>query len=201
VHICFEGIDGCGGTTQSSFLGRFLTKEGFKVHITQEPSGGKIGQLLREFLKNNKIHPSTDALLFAADRSHHYFNEIKKKIDQGYIVISDRFIESSIVYQSAQSQAISIEWIKQINKFVKMPDITILLDIPPIISLHRKKGELLEKFENIEFLEKVRSLYLERANEENYYIINSNQSLEKVQEKIQTIIMNELNNKFEKPLK
>ncbi|MHA1725700.1 MAG: dTMP kinase [Promethearchaeota archaeon] len=188
----FEGVDGCGSTTHSKLLKVFLTNLGFKVYLTREPSNSEIGVLLRKFLSDNSIPPITDALLFAADRNYHYHIEIKKKLEEGYIVISDRYLESSIVYQSLQIPEISVEWVAEINRFVGKPDLTIVLDIDPKISMERKRGELLEKFENISFLTKVRQLYLERAKNEGYEVINTNDIIELVQEKIQQIVLKKL---------
>ncbi|MFX0080338.1 MAG: dTMP kinase [Candidatus Hodarchaeota archaeon] len=194
LFIVLDGIDGCGTTTHSQLLAGFLEhKKGFKVHLTQEPSKSDIGKLLRKFLKNKEIPPTTDALLFAADRDLHYHNEIKKKLDDGYMVISDRYIESSIIYQSIQSDRITIEWVKELNKFIGHPDITIILDIDPKIALARKNGEYLEKFENNTFLDKVRNLYLSRAKQEGYHIISSDDIIEFVQEKIQKLVLDMLN--------
>jgi dTMP kinase len=190
--IVLDGGDGSGTSTHSQLLAGFLEHKGFKVHLTQEPSKSEIGKILRRFLKNKEIPPTTDALMFAADRDLHYHNEIKKKLDEGYIVISDRYLESSIVYQSIQSERISVEWIKQLNKFVGQPDLTIILDVDPKTALARKNAEELEKFEDFEFLEKVRNLYLTRAKQEKYYIINSDDIIELVQEKIQKIILDKL---------
>lgn len=75
-----DGVDGSGTTTHSKLLVSFLEYQGFKVHLTREPSKSEIGILLRKFLKNKEIPPTTDALLFAADRDLHYNNEIKKKL-------------------------------------------------------------------------------------------------------------------------
>lgn len=190
--IVIDGIDGAGTTTHSSLLAGFLEGRGLSIHLTQEPSKSDIGEILRKFLKNKAIPPCTDALLFAADRSLHYYNEIKRKLDEGYIVISDRYIESSIVYQSVQSDEISIEWVKEINKFAGEPDLTIILDINPKISLARKTQEDLEKFEDTTFLDKVRELYLKRAEQKGYYIINSDDIIEFVQAKIQKIVIDSL---------
>ncbi len=192
LFIVLEGGDAAGTTTHSRLLKGFLESQGFKVHLTQEPSQSKIGKLLREFLKNKDIPPSTDALLFAADRNLHFNNEIKKKLEEGFIVISDRYIESSIVYQSVQSTEISVEWVKEINKFVGWPDITIILDIDPKTALARKQNEDLEKFEDTVFLDKVRNLYLQRAKQENYHVISSDDIIEIVQEKIQKLIIEKL---------
>ncbi len=190
--VVIDGIDGAGTTTHCRLLKGFLESKKLRVHLTQEPSKNEIGVLLRNFLKNNEIPPTTDALLFAADRDLHYHKEIKKKLDEGFIVISDRYIESSIIYQSLQSEVISIEWIKEINKFVGQPDLTIILDIDPKISLARKSEEILEKFEDTHFLEKVRNLYLDRAKKNGYAVISTDDIIEFVHEKIQELVIEKL---------
>ena len=190
--IALEGIDGSGTSTHSILLKGFLESKGFKVHLTMEPSESDIGKLVRKYLKDKDVPPTTDALLFAADRDLHYKIEIKNKLEEGYIVISDRYLESSIVYQSVQSDKISVDWVKEINKFVGEPDITIILDIDPKIALARKEDEDLEKFEDTNFLDKVRDLYLSRAKKKGYNIISSDDIIEFVQEKIQKIILDKL---------
>ncbi|MFX1392484.1 MAG: dTMP kinase [Promethearchaeota archaeon] len=190
--IVIDGVDGSGTTTHCRLLAGFLESEKLEVHLTQEPSKSEIGILLRKFLRDSNIPPTTDALLFAADRDLHYHNEIKQKLDEGYIVISDRYLESSIIYQSLQSNDISVNWVKKINKYVGQPDLTIILDIDPRISLARKTEENLEKFEDTSFLDKVRDLYLSRAKKLDYYIVNSDDIIEFVQEKIQKIVIDKL---------
>jgi dTMP kinase len=192
IFIVLDGIDGSGTTTHSQLLSGFLKSKNYKVHLTHEPSNSEIGNLIRKFLKNKDIPPPVDALMFAADRVLHYFGEIKKKLSEGFIVISDRYVESSIVYQSSESDEISLDWIKDVNKFAEKPDITIILDIDPKVSLARKHKENLDKFENINFLGKVRTLYLRRAKEEGYYIVNTDDIIELAQEKIQQIVIKKL---------
>jgi dTMP kinase len=192
--IVLDGGDGSGTSTHSQLLTGFLEYKGFKVHLTQEPSKSEIGKILRKFLKDKEIPPTTDALLFAADRDLHYHNEIQKKLDEGYVVISDRYLESSIIYQSIQSDKISVEWIKQLNKFVGQPDLTIILDVDSKIALARKDEEQLEKFEDIVFLDKVRNLYLTRAKQEDHFIVSSDDIIELVQERIQKIVLDKLKN-------
>lgn len=188
LFIVLEGIDGSGTSTHSRILKSTLEDRGYKVHITQEPSDSDVGRVLRKYLKDPNVPPSTDALLFAADRTIHYYLEIKKYLDQGYIVISDRYLESSIVYQSVQSEELSIEWIETINKFAPNPDVTVLLDIDPKLALQRKTDEELEKFENLEFLNNVRTLYKKRAQKLGYRIISSDNIIELTQQEIQEII-------------
>ncbi len=193
--LVLDGIDGSGTTTHSKMLVSYLEMLGLKVHLTQEPSKNEIGLLLRQYLKNNEIPPSTDALLFAADRDLHYKKEIQPKLNQGFIVVSDRYIESSIIYQSVQSSDLSIEWIKQINTFAGSPDLTIILDIDPKISLARKDQKIMEKFEDTKFLVEVRTLYLNRAKEEGYNVINTDDIIEIVQQNIQNMVIKKLKEK------
>jgi len=195
LFIVIDGIDGAGTTTHSKLLAGFLSLKGLKTYLTQEPSSSEIGKLLRTYLKDERIPASTDALLFAADRVLHYKNEIKKKLEEGYIVISDRYIESSIAYQSSQSDEITIDWIETLNLFAGEPDLTIILDIDPKISLSRKNQEFLEKFEDTSLLDKVRRVYLTRAEKLGYSIINTNNIIELVQTEIQKIVLNILKEK------
>jgi len=192
IFIVLDGIDGSGTSTHSKLLAGFLSLKGLKIYLTQEPSNSDIGNLLRIYLKNDKIPASVDALLFAADRVLHFKNDIKKKLEKGYIVISDRYIESSIAYQSSQSEKISIEWVSDLNKFAGKPDLTIILDIDPKLALARKHQEVLDKFEDTLMLEKVRQVYLNRAKKEGFFVINTDDVIEIVQEKIQEVVKEKL---------
>ena len=194
LFIVLDGIDGSGTSTHSKLLTGFLSLKGLKTYLTQEPSNSDVGKLLRTYLKDNKIPASIDALLFAADRVLHYHNDIKKKLEEGYIVISDRYLESSIAYQSSQSESISVEWVKSLNKFAGRADLTIILDIDPKLSLTRKPNKILDKFEDTLFLEKVRKVYLDRAKDERYIVINTDDIIEIVQSKIQDIVIEKLIN-------
>lgn len=203
--IVIDGIDGCGSTTHTELLGKSLKDHGMKVHTTQEPSKLEIGKMIRQYLKNPKAPQPVDALLFAADRIEHYYNEILPKLNERYLVISDRYIESSIAYQAAQGKIqigskglfgqMTIEWIEEINKFAPPADLTIILDIDPKISLKRKYTETsdLDKFENLEFLNIVRQIYLDRAHQKNYPIIDSTLPIEEVATKIQKIVLDKIN--------
>jgi dTMP kinase len=192
IFIVLDGIDGSGTSTHSKLLTGFLSLKGLKVYLTQEPSNNDIGKLLRIYLKDDGIPASTDALLFAADRVLHFKNDIKKKLEKGYIVISDRYIESSIAYQSSQSEYISIDWVTSINKFAGKPDLTIILDIDPKLSLARKQHKVLDKFEATSLLERVRQVYLDRAKNEGYVVINTDDIIEIIQAKIQEVVIEKL---------
>ena len=195
IFIVLDGIDGSGTSTHSKLLAGFLSLKGLKTYLTQEPSNSDIGKLLRTYLKDDKIPASTDALLFAADRVLHFNNDIKKKLEEGYIVISDRYLESSIAYQSSQSENVSVDWVKTLNKFAGKPDLTIILDIDPKLSLTRKPQKVLDKFEDTSLLEKVRQVYLNRAKSEGYFVIYTDDIIEIVQAEIQEIVIEKLDQK------
>jgi len=98
IFIVLDGIDGSGTSTHCKLLAGFLSLKGLKTYLTQEPSNSDVGKLLRTYLRNDNIPASTDALLFAADRVLHYHKDIIEKLEEGYVVVSDRYLESSIAY-------------------------------------------------------------------------------------------------------
>lgn len=209
IFIAIDGIDGCGSTTQVEILGKYLETKGEKAYLTREPSEFEIGKLLRKYLKKPETPIATDALLFAADRVEHYYNEILPKIKNNFIVITDRYLESSIAYQTAQiilnrnlqdnpvSIDAAIDWIKNINIYIPLPDITFILDIDPRISLKRKYSKLdsddIEKFENESFLDEVRKIYILRAKALKFVIIDAHQSLEIVSKEIVNVLIDYMN--------
>jgi len=189
--IAFEGIDGSGTSTHSRHLYEFLVQQGLKVLLTGEPTNGIIGRLIKNALQNEcQIHqPEAYALLFAADRIQHVKEVIEPALKQGFIVITTRYIESSIAYQSAQG--LSIDWIKEINQYIIWPELTIILDISPEKALLRIKGRnKLEKFETIEFLRKVRRIFLQRAKERGYPIIDTTPPIQETHQVIREYFSN-----------
>lgn len=183
VFIVIEGIDGAGSTTQTKLLVDWLKRKGIDAIATKEPTNGAIGQLIRKYLNNPLSSAVIDALLFAADRVEHVDNLIKPLIEQGKVVVSDRYVESSIAYQSCSG--VDESWLMTINKFAIQPDLTVILDVDPFTALKRK-GVLREKFEVEEFLSKVREKFLHRAKLMGYVVIDAGQTIEEVQAEIRT---------------
>ena len=138
--IVLEGIDGAGTTTQSALLAKELAKMGYRVVTTQEPTLGPIGMLIRGILrgrivgKGQAFDQKAVALLFAADRLDHIACEINPLVHKGIFVVSDRYVLSSLAYQSIFAE---YEWVKEINRFALKPDLTIFLDVPPDVALNR----------------------------------------------------------------
>lgn len=195
--IVFEGIDGAGLTTNSKFLTEWLGSLGFKSFYTKEPSKSIIGSCIREVLKKG-ADAYTLTLLFTADRALHVNEEIIPKLKEGFFVVCDRYYYSTLVYQSIHG--VNEEMIRRLNRRFPKPDLVILLDVDPLTSLERKKGDR-EMYENLEFLEKARAKFLEVASEECFVVIPSSRPIERVQNDIKRIVgyfLEELGLKYDK---
>jgi dTMP kinase len=163
LFITFEGIDGCGKTTQAKILAENLLSMNQKVVYTKEPGGTKLGISLRNILLNSSsgISPLTEFLLMASDRAEHVRKVIKPFLAKGYIVVCDRYADSSLAYQGAAG--VNPDDIKLINAIATQglePDLTIFLDIDPDASLHIRKADRIEE-RDVEYFRKVREIYLE----------------------------------------
>ena len=201
--VTFEGIDGCGKSTQKKRVADRLVREKIPHHVTEEPTRGEIGQLLRTYLKRKDTFPPIDALLFAADRLDHWKNEIDPHLQQNEIVISDRYKDSSLAYQTIQSESLGSlqSWIETINRFAPKPDLVFLFDLDPVIALRRRYSATTEaereKFEQLEFQQKLRQIFLSICNSSDfdvskvhYVIIDASQSEEEITAQImQTILL------------
>lgn len=187
MFIALEGIDGSGHTTQARLLARLLSQNGKTVYTTAEPSNSIIGKIIRDFLQNKVKHYSkfseTLALLFAADRVQHFYNEIKPKLDNNMNVICDRYLLSSLVYQGLW---ISEEWVQKINQFAPIPDLTILINTPlNEAKIRRKKrGGIEEIFESQDLQKIVQDRYLKLASKFNAIIIDGSGTQKEVTDKL-----------------
>ncbi len=179
LFIVFEGIDGSGKSTYIKLLSQELRNKGHKVHETREQTPGKIGSLIKEYAEKGERHlyPETEALLFAADRTEHQ-KEINQALEQGKIVISDRYLHSSLAYQGAAG--VDLDWIREINFKAREPDMVILLDIAPDSSLRRVRDRSPTVFEETAYLRRVRELYLRFAGEGEMTVVNGDRSIDDV---------------------
>ena len=157
IFICIEGLDGCGKTTQAKLLVRRLKRKRSSLY-TAEPSKGDLGK----FIKKSYLHADkrgaaeVEALLFAADRIEHVNNEIIPALNQGRIVVSDRYVFSSLAYQGAAG--LDLGWIETINKQAIGPDLAIFIDVEPATVVQRLKKKK-SVMENLETQLKVREVY------------------------------------------
>ena len=161
AFIVIEGLDGSGKSTQAKMLAAALRKE-YDVVCTVEPSRGAIGRFIRNRILFERFRPSAsvEALLFAADRIDHVQREVAPALAEGRVVISDRYLYSSLAYQG--SAGLSLDWIQTINVHSLKPDLALFIDVSPEVvlgRLRRKKSVM----ETLEIQQKVRSIYLRYA--------------------------------------
>jgi dTMP kinase len=168
--IVFEGIEGSGKTTASRNLQKYLSTKEYKAMWTREPTSSKIGSLIEDIL-TGQITVAEEAipLLFAADRADHTKRMILPSINKGYIVISDRYVHSSLAYQkSGMGKVFKREWLEEINKYSIKPDLVIFLDIAPEEGLSRiGKWQRIHDdkfFEDLETQKRIRNAYHEILN-------------------------------------
>ena len=186
MFIAFEGLDGSGSSTQSKLLSEKLENEGFSTFLTKEPTSHHfIGQLIREVLQHKRnVDPKTLQLLFTADRSEHLKNDIEPALAEGKIVISDRYLLSTIAFGALDCD---MNWLMDLNKPFLMPDITFLSKLEADICIQRiqARGTQFELFEKKEKLEKIWKHYEILAQKfPNVQIIDTSDTIEAVAEKI-----------------
>lgn len=195
MFITFEGGEGSGKTTHIDFLSNYLTGKGKQVLITKEPGGTPLGIELRQMLLQKEPEPLSEIFLFAADRIEHVEKVIKPALDQGKIVICDRYIDSTLAYQLG-GRGLPEDLVRYVNWIscrAIVPDLTFLLDVTPIEGLKRAKGRSqADRFESeiMAFHERVHDKYREIASNEpnRIKIINAMLSIEEVEKGIKKII-------------
>jgi len=165
VFICIEGLDGSGKSTQAKLLTKRLCKEGYNAIYTTEPSKEKIGQFIRKRLFEQERMPvSVEALLFAADRIDHIQRDIAPALQENKIVISDRYVYSSLAYQG--SAGLSLDWIETINTNAQKPDLSIFIDVPPEVVLKRikRKKSVMENLSTQKRVQEIYQKYVEKGS-------------------------------------
>ncbi|BDF58042.1 thymidylate kinase [Christensenellaceae bacterium] len=142
LFITFEGVDGCGKSTQMRFLSEYLQQQGISPVLTREPGGCNIAEKIRDLvldIENKEMSDRTEALLYAAARAQHVKQVIEPAVAAGKIVLCDRFIDSSLAYQGV-GRGLGVESVMDINCFAmgdRMPDKTFFLDFPPHLAFER----------------------------------------------------------------
>ncbi|MDF2441534.1 MAG: dTMP kinase [Abditibacteriota bacterium] len=169
MFISFEGIDGCGKSTQLALLRDWLQARGKRVVATREPGGTRLAETLREtILHGDAISPRAELLLFGAARAQHVAEVIRPALESGAIVLSDRFIDSTIAYQGA-GLGFEIPWIRALNSFATgdvQPNLTLIFDVPLTIAQQRRATEKNDRIESRddEFQARVRQAFLDLAH-------------------------------------
>lgn len=201
MFISFEGIEGSGKSTQIDLLESHLKKLGHKVAKLREPGGTLMGEKIREiFLQDTleKVDPITEAFLLYASRKHLDQNFLREKINQGYIVIADRYSDATVAYQCF-GKGLDKNFIDLMHKGSDLltPDLTFYLDITAEMSRERISDREMDRMENesIEFFDKVRQGYLKIASEnpERVICMDANKSIGELKDEIVTKTKEKLN--------
>jgi dTMP kinase len=193
--VVLEGIDGSGTTTQVARLTDRLRAVNVPVRATREPSDGPVGTLARQVLTGRVIVPggrapgwATMALLFAADRMDHVESEIEPFLASGGVVVSDRYDASSLAYQSVSSGAESreaVEWIRSLNRYVRRPDLTVVIDLQSDVAAERRqrRGEAAQLYEQNEMQRALAVFYRNLAQhmpQDRVAVVNGSGSIDEV---------------------
>lgn len=204
--ITLEGVEGSGKSTQIKLIQDYLTDLGYESIITYEPGDTKIGLDIRKILLNpnyNNLVDKTELLLYTAERAQHVEEVIKPALAKGKIVISDRYTDATLAYQG-YARGLDKKLIDRLNIIATEglePDLTLLLDIDPKLSLQRAKKVTLEsgnkgdriESEKISFHQKVRQGYLDLAKRESRVeVIEANDSINKIFNKIKILLQKRL---------
>lgn len=188
--VAFEGPDGCGKSTISNLIYEKLIEEGYPVIKSREPGGTPISEKIRDIILDNDnvaMHPRTEALLYAAGRAQHVEEKIKPALEEGKIVLVERYILSSLIYQGI-GRDLGVEEVFKVNQFATQnlePDLTIILN-PKKVTVSRKEKEGLDRLENagVEFHTKVLNAYIEYGKTHEVLFVDASMSIEEVFEEV-----------------
>jgi dTMP kinase len=189
--ITLEGVDGAGKTTHIEFIKNYLSDLNINYVMTREPGGTALGEKLRDILLHDEMNPQTETMLMFAARNEHIDKVIRPNLMKGAVVISDRFTDATYAYQ-AGGKGVKDEKIDILKKWVQedlRPDLTFLFDLPVEVSIERlNQTRKLDKFEREDksFHKKIREKYLTlvEASPERFCVLNSEASIEKIQNQI-----------------
>ena len=189
--LTLEGLDGSGKTTQARLLARFLEEKGIRVRLTREPGGG-LKEVRDLLLEGEALSPEAEYLLFSADRAEHVRKVILPALEEGYWVISDRYLDSSLAYQG-YGRGLPLPWLLEVARRATSdlkPRLTFLLDLPPEEALGRvATPDRLERT-GLEFFRRVREGYLRlaEAEPERFRVVDATRPVAEVQAAIRSSI-------------
>ena len=186
--INLEGIDGCGKSTQSQFLIEEFEKNDEKTILLKEPTKGKYGKKLWEMLRGKRKATTEEILeLFVMDRKEHVNEKISPSLNEGKIVLMDRYYYSTMAYQAAAG--IDVNRIRKDNEFAPKPDIVLIFDLPADLAMKRVRGHsVADVFEKEEHLEKVRKAYLDLENDPLVRIVDATRTPETIFEEVWKLV-------------
>lgn len=208
--IVLEGVDGSGTSTQASLLVSALRDQEFPVHQTREPSDGPVGVIIRQILTRRFVVPGrrgpsaprmeTMALLFAADRVDHLEAEILPNLNDGINIICDRYVHSSIAYQTltaSKDDKNALDWVLSVNSRAEDPDLILVLDVPPEIATKRRelRGGAEEVYEEDSLQRRLAEFYASlpsRFPDHPIKVIDGSRSIDEIHKDCLSAVMEKL---------
>ena len=204
VFITVEGGEGCGKSTVLSIVIERLKQEGYDALVTREPGGIDISEQIRSVIldvNNTKMDKVTEALLYVAARRQHVVEKLQPLLSEGKVIISDRFVDSNLVYQG-YTRGVGIDTVWEMNKYAIgdcMPSLTILFDLDPKIGQERISANKNREFnrldkEKLDFHYKIREGYLKVAEKYNdrIKVVDASKTIEEVSEVVYNLIKDEI---------
>ena len=194
--IAIEGVEGGGKSTHLHCVGQLVAEAGHEVVLTREPGGVVIGERIREILLNpafSDMTPMTELLLLFAARAQHVAEVIRPALERGAWVVSDRFTDSSLAYQGGGRRlgAAVVGALEKLALDGLRPDHVLILDLDVGMGLARSSGVAdADRFETEQqdFFARARAVFLERAGQPGYHVIDASQPIAQVQDRIRNII-------------
>ena len=187
VFVCFEGGEGSGKSTQSRLLGDWLREQGYAVLLTFEPGDTVVGRELRRIVlspETGELSDRTEALLYAADKAEHVDTVVLPALDRGDVVITDRYVDSTLAYQGA-GRSLDVDEVEPVARWATRdlrPHLTVVLDLDPRHGLGRFAGRDRIEGESLEFHERVREAFLEMAaaDPDHYLVLDARAAIEEI---------------------
>ena len=195
VFVCFEGGEGAGKSTQSRLLARWLTEQGCTVLSTYEPGDTPVGAKIRQIVLDpatGALADRTESLLYAADKAEHVETVVLPALARGEVVITDRYVDSTLAYQGA-GRALEVAEVEQIARWATgdlRPHLTVLLDLEPSAGLDRFEERDRIEGESLEFHQRVRSAFLGMAEAEpgHYLVLDARAPVEEIAAAVQAAV-------------
>jgi len=200
--IAFEGGEGAGKSTQTELLSKRLAGEGFTVVVTREPGGTPTAEKIRSVLLDSTITDMPDqaeALLFAAARADHAANLIRPALENGSVVICDRYLESSVAYQG-HGRNLGGAYIRELSEWATqglLPDFTVYLDVPAQVSLDRRKGTDRMEIQSLDFHMQTQQAFRDLAKQSQapHIVIDATLPIAEIETLISDAVLAELNSR------
>jgi len=191
VFVCFEGGEGSGKSTQARRLSERLASEGYAVRLTHEPGDTPVGQEMRRIVlspETGALSPRTEALLYIADKAEHVDTVVQPALDRGEVVITDRYVDSTLAYQGA-GRDLAVADLEQVARWAThglRPNLTIVLDLAQEHGLSRFEGRDRIEMEPLEFLERAREAFLTLAEADpgHYLVIDARLDVDEIAERV-----------------